>query len=277
METLTIRLARPAVGQVQLVDVGDLLVSPEHQAAAQRLQEGLGEDLVEGPAEHLGREAPVERLHRPVPAATRPSRSSTRIPESMLSRMFSLYSVSRCSSSAFSCRLLVEAPVHEGGGRLAGERLQQVHLLAVEGIEALLAAHPEHGDQLALDAAGEVVREVQGPASGTLRPGLDVDGLAACQAREERPAAGRRTVSGPARAPAATEDREDAVGAAGGTPPSTRRPGRPDALEQPLADAAEVEVGVQVLRQAQQGACASRSAPGRTAGRSRPGSCSSPG
>ena len=39
--------ARPG-GQVQLVDVGDLLAVAEHEAAAQRLEEGLGEDLVEG-------------------------------------------------------------------------------------------------------------------------------------------------------------------------------------------------------------------------------------
>ena len=55
-------------GQVQLVDVGDLLVLAEHQAAAQRLQEGRGEDLVEGAAQDLVAPLAVERLHGAVPA-----------------------------------------------------------------------------------------------------------------------------------------------------------------------------------------------------------------
>ena len=207
--------------------------------------------------EHLvaraGRRAP------PWPGSSAPRGPRGRAPgcpESMLSRMFSLYSVSSCSSSAFSRRLLVEPAVHERGGGLAGQRLQQVDLLAVERVEALLAAHAEDGDHLALHAAGEVVGEVQRPASGALRrsSALGVHGLAAAsRAHQRRPSAGRRSVSAPAAQPTRLEDarrrrRPSGRNTASGSTPERRA----HALQQPLGHAREVEVGVQVLGQAQQ-------------------------
>ena len=115
---------------------------------------------------------------------TRPSRSRTRIPESMLSRMFSLYSVSSCSSSAFSRRLVVEPAVHERGGGLAGQRLQEVDLLAVQRVEAVLAAHAEDRDRARPSRGrGSSARGPAAPASGQrLGARLGVDGLARGQA-----------------------------------------------------------------------------------------------
>src|SRR6185437_5909128 len=61
-------------GQVQLEDVGDLrlLGAAEDEAAPQRLQEGLREDVVEGAAEDLFPRQAVEGLHRAVPARDLP-------------------------------------------------------------------------------------------------------------------------------------------------------------------------------------------------------------
>ena len=177
-------------GQVQLVDVRDLLVVAEDERAAQRLEEAPRGRRRRAPGRGprcRGRpsSASIARFQR----TTRPSRSSTTMPESRLSRMFSLYSLSPRSSSAFSLQAAEQAPVHDRGGRLRGERLQGVDLLAVERVEAVLAAHAEHRDHLALHPAGEEPGEAGGGEARALAGrGVHVDGLARGEPGEERAA-----------------------------------------------------------------------------------------
>ena len=166
--------------------------------------------------------------------------------------MFSLYSLSPRSSSAFSCEAVEEPPVHDGGGRLRGQRLQGVDLLAVERVEAVLSAHPEHRDHLPLHAAGEEPGEAAGRDVGALDGrGVDVHGLAERQPRDERAVGGDpgAPLAGAGHAPGA-ERREVAALAGQQEGQLAQAERRPHALEQPLARPLEVEVRVEVLGEA---------------------------
>ena len=166
--------------------------------------------------------------------------------------MFSLNSVRPCSSRAFPFRSLEEPPVQERGRRLGGDGLQQVHLFRVQRIQALLAAHSQDGDRLALDDAREVVGEVQGRGLGSLLAALGVHGSARGQAGHER--APERADVRPriGRAPERPEDAERPVGLGqqDGHRLEAQRVGH--ARQQPVARARQVEVVVQVLGQPQE-------------------------
>ena len=149
-----------------------------------------------------------------------------------------------------------EAPVHDRGGRLRGQRLQDVDLLAVERVEAVLPPHPEHRDHLPLHPAGEEPGEAGGGDVGALDGrGVHVHGLA-------RATAGRgagcppRSGGAPRRCGA-----RRGCGTATKSPPSpgqqeghlAQAERRPHPLEEPLARPLEVEVRVQVLGEAHEG------------------------
>ena len=207
---------------------------------------------------------------------TRPSRSSTTMPESRLSRMFSLYSLSPRSSSAFSLQAAVEPPVHDGGGRLGGQRLQDVDLLAVERVEPVLAADAEDGDHLALHPAGEEPARARGGQRRGARPAADSTstgwpGRTAARGARSRPgspAAPRRSGA----RPRARKGRKPPSGAGQEERHLAEAERRPDALEQPLARPLQVEVGIQVLGQPHQGLARAVALPVERAGRAPPGS-----
>ena len=170
--------------------------------------------------------------------------------------MFSLYSVRLLQLVRLLAQALVEAAVHEGGGGLAGQGLQQVDLLAVERVEAVLAAHAQDRDQLALDAAGEVVGEVQ---RARLRAAARASASALTGSPRGQPAAAAARPRAGARPPAAAgsprelEDGEGAVllGQEDGQGLARPAPRRTPSSSRSV-DAAEVEVGVQVLGEPQQ-------------------------
>ena len=240
-------------GQVQLVDVRDLVVVAEHQRAAQRLQEGLGEHGVERLPEHVGARAAVEPLHRAVPAhhaALEVEHDDARVEalEDVL-----VVVLEPAQLLGLLREPLVEPAVHDRGGRLGRERLQRVDLLAVERVEAVLAPDAQHRDQLALDAAGEEPRQARTRASGVSSSGAwstSTGWPAVSRSSERRADADHRpAVAGALHAVAAERARD--------RPPvrqQQRHLAQPergaDALEQPLRRALQVEVGVQVLGQA---------------------------
>ena len=179
----------------------------------------------------------------------RPSRSSTTMPESRLSRMFSLYSLSPRSSSAFSRRLRYSRPLRIAEAAWAATRLQDVDLLAVERLEAVLAARRR---------APRSPRPSRG--TGTARRGRSAasSALLGVRRRRGRPAGRRAAVSSraAARSRGPSPPRATPRARKGAKAPSS--PGRKttisrsaerraDALEQALAGALEVEVGVEVL------------------------------
>ena len=224
------------------------------------------------------RRAAVQRLHRPVPAGDPSFEVEDQDPR--VHAFEDVLVVLRQSLELVG--LLLKAPVepavHEGRGRLSGEGLEQVHLLAVQGIEALLAADAEDRDHLALGAAGEVVGEVEGPGFGErFAPGLRRSpGLPGQADRGARPgqAAAPSRLRGAAQRP---EDRRRNRGRRGGTRPSTRRRGRRWSAP---ADARRCGPGRGRRSGPGKGEAApgaSRSAPCRRAGRCPPGSGSSPG
>ena len=253
----------------------------QHQAAAQRLQERLGEDLVQRAPERVSRARAVERLHRAVPARDAAvAGPGPGCPESMLSRMFSLYSVSSLQLVRLLAQAAVEPPVHERGGGLAGQRLQQVDLLAVERVQAVLAADAQDRDQLALGPAGEVVAEVQRARLGQrLGRGLGVDRLARRPAaRTSAPVRGQADAcSAPGSKPSGPEDAEASRRSSGrNTASGLDAQRRAHALQQPLGHAAPGRGPRSGPARAAAAPCASCSARGRTAGRCPPARGSSP-
>jgi hypothetical protein len=248
--------AAPVGGrQVQLVDVRDLVVArrAQHQAAAQRLEEGAGEDLVERAAQHVLAPASAERLERAVPARDQALEVEHQDPrvhalEDVLVVLGQLLELVGLLAQA-----LVEAAVHERRRRLRRQRLDQLDLLAVEDVEALLAPDAQHRDQLVLAAAGEVVRQVQRARLGhRLGRGLGVDGLAARQLRDQLAARGEPHALRPRGAAEGLEDRERAGALGQEHRHRLDAERRRHAVEQPLRHPRQVEVGVEVLRQPQQ-------------------------
>ena len=255
-ETFT-RSARPsAAGQVQLVDVRGLLVArpaPGCRAAPPGRRPGRPRRGC-GPSTSRAAGA-VERLHGAVPAhdpavEVEDEDAGVHALEDVLVVLGEPLQLVRLLAQA-----VVEAAVHERGGGLAGQGLQQVDLLAVQGVEAVLAARRRGWRSVSpFTRQGKKYDEVEG---ARLREGL-ASTASACtgspparRCTSGRPRAGARR--GAARAAHGAEDREGAVVVGQEQRRARSRRGRrPRPPSSRSAMRAEVEVGVQVLRQPQQ-------------------------
>jgi hypothetical protein len=238
-------------GQVQLVDVGDLVVVAQHERAAQGIQESLGEDGVELLPEHLGPGAAIEPLHRTVPAHHLALEVEHHDPRVEAFQDVLVVVLEPAQLVRFLGEAAVQPPVHDRGGRLRRERLERVDFLAVERVEPVLAAHAENGDHLALHAAREEPGEPGGGELGSVDRGLvDVDRLSGREPLQQRCADPdpRTALAGAGHAVAAERDQ-----VAAGVGQQQRHLAQPqrraDPLEQPLRGPLEVEVRVQVLGQ----------------------------
>ena len=166
--------------------------------------------------------------------------------------MFSLYSLSPRSSSAFSLRLRNSRPFRIAEAAWAATAFSTSTSSLLRGSWPSLRPGAEHGDHLALDAAGE--------QPGQRSRGLGLLGAAAGRGRPAgRPAAARRAPasagagrSRAARQPLHAVGREAAVLARQEDRHLAHAERRADALQQALGGALEVEVGVEVLGQPHQ-------------------------
>ena len=261
-------------GQVQLVDVRDLVVVAEHERAAQRLEERLGEDAVERLAEHLGARAAVERLHRPVPAhhaALEVEHHDARV-EALEDVLVVLLEPAQLVGLLGEAA--VEPAVHDRGGRLRRERLQRVDLLAVERVEAVLAADAEDGDHLALARGTGTATRGPTPRAAACRRGSGRCRPPARPRATRAAACPSRSAAGPRRC----EERRG-CGTGRGRPPrrAARAPSRAARAPRrsPRAGAPRCARGRgrrSGPRTVAPAPCASCSAPCRRAGRGPPGS-----
>jgi hypothetical protein len=243
-------------GQAQLVDVADLVFAraAEDQAAAQRVQEGGGEDVVQGAAQDLLSPPARQQLQRAVPARHVAVQVEDQDPRVDALQDVHVVLGELLQLVGLLAQAAVQPAVHEGGGGLAGQGLEQVHLLAVEAVQPRLAPDAQDRDRLALHPAGEVVGEVERTHLGQgLGIGLRVQRLAPRQAGHERAVRGHAHEVGRGRAAARAEDREAAVVLRKEDGQGLHAQRGPHALEQPLRHAGQVQVGVEVLGEPQHG------------------------
>ncbi len=229
--------------------------SPSTSAPRSASRKDSGEDGVERATEHVLPRPAEERLHGAVPAhhaalEVEHHDAGVEALEDVLVVLLEPPELLRLLAQAAE-----EAPVHDRGGRLRGQRLQGVDLLAVERVEAVLPPHAEHRDHLPLHPAGEEPGEAGGGDVGALGGrGVHVHGLAQRQPGEER--APRRDPGPPLAGAghAAGAERGEVPALVGQQERHLAQAERgPHALEEPLARPLEVEVRVQVLGEAHEG------------------------